>query len=414
MRRVLLAAAILTGTALWGKEIFVDYKSGKASNPGTREAPYSAVAQALKKAAPGDTIRILPSDRPIRDNIQVTNVCGTPEAPITIDGMNNIFLGTLPLNPAEWEEVSPGLFRKKMVTGKNWTSRFFLTFNGHINRMGVVKKASAPGTKYKTPEKLAPGEWTVVQGDPILPVKGPHPQFNFEFFVRLPEGKTALADSGVEEPNIRKNGGVNVRGKCRNLIFRNIIVKNFFNDGYNIHGDCEAIHFENIAAVECGDDGISAHESCKLTGKNMVFIGCSTAICHIQSVTSVQENVYAEKISGRELYFLANSDNTVKNVYMIADSFSGSLWANRKKDEHQTAVLENVYVVSNNPNAVFEIKGAGEVKLTASNVQLAGFKRVTENPGIVKADPEALRKLISEKRAEFFAIFGGNLEKTLK
>ena len=414
MRRLLLAAAILTGTALWGKGIYVDYKTGKASNPGTKEAPYSTVARALKNVSPGDTIYILPSDQPIRDNIQVTNVCGTAEAPVTIDGMNNIFLGTNPLTPKDWKEVSPGVYKKEMKTGRNWASRFFMTFNGHINRMGRLQKAGSAGAKFKKPEELAPGEWTIVEKD-MVDAKGPHKQYNFDFIVRLPEGAKSLEDSGVEEPNIFKNGGVNLRGKCRHLVLRNIIVKNFFNDGYNIHGDVEDVHFENIAAVDCGDDGISAHESCKLTGKNMVFIGCSTAVCHIASVTSSQENIYFERISGREFFFLSDSDNTVKNAWGFADSFSGSRWQVRKGN-HQKGHLENIFMLSNNPKSafLFSVDKNAKLDMTVANVQLAGFHRVTETPGIVKADPEALRKLIAEKRAEFFAIFGGNLEKALK
>ncbi|MCI5778762.1 MAG: hypothetical protein MR051_02930 [Lentisphaeria bacterium] len=414
MRHLLLIAALTTAAAVSGRDICVDYQSGKAGNPGTREAPLATAGQALKLAAPGDVVRILPSDRPIRDNIRIVNLQGTAENPITIDGMNNIFLGTLPLSPDVWKEVSPGLYQKEMKTGRNWTSRFYLTFNGRINRMGRLQKAGSPGAKYKKPEELVPGEWTVVERD-MVDARGPHKQFNFDFVVRLPEGAESLESSGVEEPNIRKNGGVNLQGKCRHLILRNLIVKNFFNDGYNLHGDCENIHFENIAAVDCGDDGISAHEACKLTGKNMVFIGCSTAICHIADVTSSQENVYAERISGREFFFLANSDNTVKNAWVLADSFSGSRWQVRKGN-HQKGRMENVFMLSNNPKSAFllNVDKGGKLDLALVNVQLAGFRQVTECPGIVKADPDVLRKFIAEKRAEMFARFGGNLEKALK
>ena len=414
MRRLLLAAAVLSGTVLWGKDMYVDYQSGKTGNPGTKEAPYSAVAQALKNVSPGDTIYILPSDQPIRDNIQIINICGTAEAPITIDGMNNIFLGTDPLDPEVWKEISPGVYKKEMKTGRNWARRFFMTFNGHINRMGRLQKASSGGAKFKKPEDLAPGEWTIVEKD-MVDAKGRQKQYNYDFIVRLPEGAKSLEDSGIEVPNIHKHGGVNLRGKCRHLVLRNIIVKNFFNDGYNIHDDVEDVHFENIAAVDCGDDGISAHESCKLTGKNMVFIGCSTAVCHINSVTSYQENVYFERISGREFYFLSDSDNTVKNAWGFADSFSGSRWL-AGKENHQKGCLENIFMLSRNPKSIFlfSVEKDAKLDMTVTNVQLAGFYQVTENPGIVRADPEVLRKLITEKRAEMFAIFGGNLEKALK
>ena len=413
MRHLLLIAALTTAAAVSGRDICVDYRSGKADNPGTREAPLATTGQALKLAAPGDIVRILPSDRPIRDNVEIVNLRGTREKPIVIDGMNNILLGTKPLDPRQWREVEPGLFRREVVTGENWAYRFFLTCNGKINRMGRLLKSAVPGAKFKKPDALAPGEWTVVKNEFVPSDNRHHKQFRFEYFVRLPAGASSLADSGLEEPDVRRDGGVNFSGRCEFVTVRNLIAKNFYNDGYNIHGKCRDLHFENIAAVDCCDDGISAHEACTLTGKNMVFIGCSTAICHIQNVTSVQENVYAEKITGRELYFLANTRNTVRNVFMIADSRSGSLWTNRKGDR-QTAVLENIFAVSTNPESVFEVRADGELALTASDVQLAGFGQVMKRSGIAVVDPEDLRNRILAERRKFFAIFGGNLEKALE
>jgi len=406
-------AIIFAGAALGAGELYVDVVSGKEGAPGTRSAPCAAVAEALTLARPGDTVFILPAGRPIRGGIAVRDLRGSAERPIVIDGMNNIFLGTAPLRTGEWKQKSPGLYSREKVTAWSWIDRYFMTLNGRIVRMGRVQKGSSQGAKFKKPEELAPGEWTVVRHEEVRR-RGIYRWYRYEFFLRLPEGATSIESSGLEEPaEGPREGGVALRGKCRHLEFRNIIAKNFHNDGFNLHGDCRNICFENIAAVDCGDDGISAHETCEYSGKNMVFIGCATAICHIQKAESFQENVYAEKIVGREFYFMNNTRNTIRNAFVLASSQSGSRWSVRK-GESQRAVLENVHMLCVNPRARF-VKGVkGELEFRAKNVRLAGFREVMKAPGIAAGDPEELRKRIAAERIKLFSRFGGNLEKALE
>ncbi len=405
------AAAVLLASTAFTAEIYVDYNKGNAKNTGTKEAPFAKVRQALNKALPGDTVYILPSEKPILDNVYILNIHGTPDKPVTVDGMNNTFIGAKPLDPKQWQEVKPGIFRKQVKTGLNWSSRFYLIFDGKINRMGRIQKS--PGAKpYKKVEELAPGEWTVVVGKKISD-KGPHHQYEIEYFVRLPEKATGLADSGITEPIRGISDGVCVRGTSKNVVVRNMIMKNFFNDGYNIHGQCENIRFENIAALFCGDDGISAHEACTISLKNGVFIGCSTAICHVQQAKCTHDNVYAEQVVGRELYFTADSANEIKNMYFYADSYSGCAWTPRQAANTQNVVLENIYAISNNPKAVFVKSGKGKLEAKISNVQLAGFHKVMNESGIQKVEADAIREKIENAKKSLFALFNGKLEKML-
>ena len=100
-------AMLLTAAALplFAADIYVDYTNGNKKNPGTKEAPVANFAQGIAKAKPGDTVYILPNPTPIRDMIRVKNVNGEPGKPITVDAMNNIFIGTEPLNPKEWTVI---------------------------------------------------------------------------------------------------------------------------------------------------------------------------------------------------------------------------------------------------------------------------------------------------------------------
>ena len=412
MRCLMATVLMFCAAMLSAREIYVDFDSGKAGAPGTRDAPLASLDEALKTVAPGDTVFILPSRHPIRANIRIRDLAGTAERPVTIDGMNNIFTGAEPISSAKWRQVSPGLYKREEVTAWSWVDRFFMTFDGRINRMGRVYKASGRGAAFKKPEELAPGEWTVIQCEEVRR-RDKYRWHRFEFYLRLPERMTP-ENSGVEEPvNRLREGGIVLKGKCRHLIFRNFIAKNFLNDGYNLHGECRNIHFENIAAVDCGDDGISAHDNCEFTAKNLVVIGCSTAICHINKAVSVQENVYAESISGREFYFMNDTDTTIRNAFVAADSHSGSKWTT-KKGERQRARLENIFMASGNPQARFIIQTLGKLDFSAVNVRVSGFRQIMKQSGVEKGDPEELRRRIAKKRAEIFARFGGNLEKALR
>ncbi len=412
VKHLAMAAALMAST-LFAADIYVDYNKGNRKNPGTKNAPVSELKYALLKAKPGDTVYVLPSEKPIIDNVYVKDVHGTPEKPITIDGMNNIFVGAKPLDAKKWQMVKPGLFRKQVTTGLNWSSRFYLIFDGKINRMGRVQKASGGSKPYKKVEELAPGEWTVVVGEKVS-AKGPHHQYKIEYFVRLPEKATGLADSGVTEPINNKTDGVCLRGTTKNVIIRNMIMKNFYNDGFNIHGKVENAHFENIAAVFCGDDGISAHEACTISVKNGVFIGCSTAICHVNEARCTHDNIYAEQAVGRDLYFTADSHNEIRNMYFYSNSYSGCAWTPRSAKNNQGVVLENIYAICSNPKSFFTKSGKGKLDAKISNVNLAGFRKVMNHPEIKQVTPEEISAKIETAKKELFAIFNGNLEKALR
>ena len=57
MKKILLTlACIALSAATFGAELYVSQANGKKKGPGTKEAPFKAITDAIKKAAPGDTI----------------------------------------------------------------------------------------------------------------------------------------------------------------------------------------------------------------------------------------------------------------------------------------------------------------------------------------------------------------------
>ena len=102
----LISGAVLCCALLCGKELFVSVK-GSDKNSGSAKSPYKTVAFAISKAAPGDTVKILPGL--YREEITVTN-SGKKGAPITIAGTRG--------RKGEWLSVieSPGVTVDKWVS----------------------------------------------------------------------------------------------------------------------------------------------------------------------------------------------------------------------------------------------------------------------------------------------------------
>ena len=102
----LISGAVLCCALLCGKELFVSVK-GSDENSGSAKSPYKTVAFAISKAAPGDTVKILPGL--YREEITVTN-SGKKGAPITIAGTRG--------KNGEWLSVieSPGVTVDKWVS----------------------------------------------------------------------------------------------------------------------------------------------------------------------------------------------------------------------------------------------------------------------------------------------------------
>lgn len=397
---------------LGAADIYVDYNKGNRKNPGTKAAPLDIFARAINKAKPGDTIYILPSDKPIRDAIVFRNKSGEPGKPITVDGMNNIFLGTMPLNPKEWKEFQPGYFKCTRQIGTNMSNRYFMTLKGKIHRMGRFNKAKG-SDKFKKLEDLQPGEWTIIRGKVVKNTK--HRQiFNQDYIIRLPEGARTPAEAGFEEPRLNRISGVDIAKDSSYITVRNVIVKHFHNDGYNFHGNSRNIILENIAAVECGDDAISAHETCLIYVKNFVAIRCSTAICHINKSENHHENVYAEGILGQDIFCTENTTNTLKNAWFKSDSIGGFRLTTRK-DTNQKFEISNLRMINRNPKAIFNIQSPGKLDVNFSDVKIANFNKVHEfyNNKVTVVKAEEIEAEINEARKRLFAIFGGQLEKAL-
>ncbi|MBL8828331.1 MAG: hypothetical protein JNM18_15225, partial [Planctomycetaceae bacterium] len=168
--------------------------------------------------------------------------------PITVDGHDATIEGCEPLAIAEWEPVAPGRFRKTKLLRMDDAvlGRYFMRFAGKMQHMGRTSKG--PSAVLKTPDQLAPGEWTYVPAEDA-------------FYVQIVQGQT-LAEADIHTP--LRSSGVAISGDCAQLTIRNLRCTHVYNDGFNIHSKTRDVRFENVAAIECGDDGVSAHDDCRI------------------------------------------------------------------------------------------------------------------------------------------------------
>ena len=161
--------------ALPAAEYYVDFNRGSDGAAGTAEKPLRSFDAAARKAKPGDTIRLVPSDQPIYAMIRTFRLKGTADKPIVVDGSFNTLTGAARITSKEAQQLSPGLYRMTIKDpGESMVWRFFLLFDGKQQRREQHSKRKCG--KLKKPEELNPFEWTLVDRTML--------------YFRLPEGKT--------------------------------------------------------------------------------------------------------------------------------------------------------------------------------------------------------------------------------
>jgi hypothetical protein len=301
------------------------------------------IHHAIKLAAPGDTIH-LEAGKVYRDYVGFYGKKGEPGKPITLDGHGAILEGSDPLDPAQWREVSPGLFAADDLLpnlSDAVIARWFFLFDGKMRLMGRTSKGRSE--PLKEPKDLQPGEWTFVK-DPSRE-KPPSKAIFGSFFIRLAPG-AAFADAKIAVPV--RSAGVQFGGDNAHLVIRNLTATHPYNDGFNIHGDCRDVVFEKIRAIECGDDGISAHESAQYTVDGFVSIGNSTGICDTGTARTSYRNVFIADCVGFDLFFLDEGRYSLTNALILSRA-------------------QNPFAVTG--------RDAGDCRLTLENVH---FRRLVE------------------------------------
>lgn len=288
---------------------YVHNLNGSDQNSGLRaDQPFATLTKGVSCLKPGDRLILADSGTPYFESLALRNVSGTADQPIEVDGSGAVLDGSRPLLPESWTPLGNDLYSQPMKMSDSLKLRFFLLFDGQINRMGNSLKGHR--VQFKPVNQLGPSEWTWIESEQML-------------YVRLPQGQS-LADAKISCPDFQRwESGVKLSGSCHHLIIRNVTTTHFFNDGFNLHGDCTEISFFNVRALFNGDDGISAHEACSFLLDGFFSEGCGTGICHIQEAVGVHKNCVLKNAAGIEIALYGDTTNVLENVCVESTAMLG-------------------------------------------------------------------------------------------
>ena len=338
-----------------GRALHVNPATGDDTRDGIA-GPVKTIARAVKLAQPGDTVHLTPGT--YFESADLSNKHGLPGKPITLDGHGAVLDGSEPVRAADWEALGGGLFRKQHLIKRMDEAilvRWFFLWDGRMNHMDRRSKGrSAP---FKTPDTLAPGEWTYVQTEDA-------------FYLRLPDGQ------GLDAANIRypaRSSAVVESGAGEYLTVKNITGTHVYNDGFNIHGAQRHTVFENIAAIECGDDGFSAHEDADCHIDGFRSIGNSTGLCDTVLTQTHYRNVFIKDCRSYDVFFLGLTHSMENALIESSAARAFAIDGSRLTDGKVcTVTLRNVHLrrVDGGPQ---EIRVAVNTRLQAERCTFLGL-----------------------------------------
>ena len=385
-----ILTALLVAECGEARELYVNPSAGNDSADGLSataaggHGPVKTIAQAVRLAGPGDTVCL--GGFTFKGNKEYIGIygpkSGEPGKPITVDGQGAVIDGSVPLDPKDWQEVAPGLYRNLTIfqytlhKSEDWVDCFCFVFEGRLNRMGHSQKA--PRSPYKKPSELQPGEWTYQKED------------EHTFYIKIDPQKT-LADCKIEVPVI--NSGVQIDGTVSHIMFKNITVTHVINDGFALtvgrkpgsnevrgrlgQGNAMAgqnagagtapprkvrdIAYENIKAIAICDDAFSAHSDCEVRVDGLLCDDCSTGIA--SSGTSVNTNVVMRNIHGMDI-ILGGGNHVVRNSRIFAHGASGAI------------ILANIWYK--------DVPGLETCSLKLENVVMTGTKGEPGIPNLIQ------------------------------
>src|SRR4051812_48326707 len=103
--------------------------------------PVKTIAHAIRLAQAGDTIHLTPGT--YHESAEFGRKAGEEGRPIVLDGHGAILDGSESVLKQDWEQVSPGLYRKVRLLPKVedfMIQRWFMLWDGKMNHMGRTSK----------------------------------------------------------------------------------------------------------------------------------------------------------------------------------------------------------------------------------------------------------------------------------
>ncbi len=416
--RLCATALLLASRLAMGADYFVCQDQGCDTNAGTIAAPFRTILHAVKQAGAGDTVNLVPGERPWRESVALNthptwyHPGGEPGNPLVIDGHGSWITGADPCPPDAWNEEDDGVWTHR---GMNYSA--FMVIEGELAWQVSHRDVAEPGELYylnhghrlfyrtrprepmpvieigqpdgvaitidpkdwqnaghglvryigTTPPaaELVPPTWIKIAGvdRPLVqPRDRLEPgQFAVEDGVlhyRPPQGKQP-PDMDIEA--VVRGSGVYMGGNTSHVVIRNFNVRHVWNDGYNIHGGCKDISFFNCNAEDCGDEGFSSHGTCETLLDGGVFLRCDNGINNVNSAVSITRNVIIAGSRSTGYEGQQDSRHTVENLILID---------NKNQLSCPNITGENILIANIDKGSMYTVSAGGKLE----NVTLIGEK----------------------------------------
>lgn len=244
------------------RELIVDQRGG---------AHHLSIAAAVAELRPGDTLMLAKGSGPYREELYIPSL-GKPDAPITVEGNDEVVTGFDPLTGFREENG-------RLVCDLPVKYPLVLTYRGERLRESAATK-------------------------------------NFTTFARLSDDRTRLTlESGVSS-----NGWeYSVRGfvvRVQNVshhVYQNLKVSGSRNDGFNLHGTGSNLLFQNIEGFNNFDEGFSSHDNMVSEIRGGSFYGNDNGIGNVASSATTAGDIQIHDNLGYGLW-MANCTGTFSDL----------------------------------------------------------------------------------------------------
>ncbi len=370
------ATALLLASALsMGADYYVCQERGDDAQAGSQAAPFRTILHAVKQAGAGDTVHLLPGDKPWRESVALNthptwyHPGGEPGKPLTIDGHGSWITGADPCPPEGWQERDDGVWTHQgmaysafLVVDGELRMQFGdldaarpgeLVYQGWANRLWYRTHARQPMPTIEIGQPdgarltIAPESWQNAGLPNMVRYCGTQPppaDLQAPTWVKIDGRESQLAQASERlEPGqftvarqmlhfrppagrrpdqmaiqaVVRGNGVFLGGSTSHVVIRNFNVRHVWNDGYNIHGGCKDIAFYNCNAEDCGDEGFSSHSDCETLLDGAVFRRCDNGIFNVMRAVSVSRNVIIADCRSVGYGGDQQTRHTLENVILI-------------------------------------------------------------------------------------------------